>query len=289
MKIKKLLICDGHNIAYRSFFAIRRLSNSKNVPTNAVFGFIRQLESMISRLKPDAAVVVFDGGIPRFRLELLDSYKAQRPQMPEDMRSQMPLIREYLRHAGVYSLCIDQQEADDVIATLVANAETQGFERLVLATSDKDMFQLVSENVSISLPKQDGLMGPDQVREKTGVGPDQILDWLALIGDTSDNIPGVRGIGPKTAAKLLSCHKNIDGILSNIETLEPARFRQKILASVDIIERNLKIMSLDRSVAIEIDWDAMLMSEEDKTALMRFYDELEFRGLAQDLREPRLL
>lgn len=287
--MKKILICDGHNIAYRAFFAIRKLSSSKGVPTNAVYGFIRQMESLISKINPDSAVVVFDGGIPDYRLELLDSYKAQRPHMPEEMRPQMSLIGDYLRYAQFHSVCLDGQEADDVIATLVSKASMRGVEQIVLATSDKDMFQLVSNEVFISLPKQDRLMGPAEVRNKTGVDPSQILDWLALIGDSADNIPGVRGVGPKTAAKLLSRYSDIGGILANIEDVEPPHISQKIVESREIIERNLKIMSLDSSVDMEIDWDSMIICKGDELALIDFYDELEFRGLAQNLREPRLL
>ena len=191
-----LILIDGHNVAYRSFHAIRELSTRDGHPTNALFGFIRALAAIRNRLRPTHWCVVFDGGLPAERMAALPEYKAQRPSMPEALRIQMDDIAEYLDLAEVPRLRLEGEEADDVIASVCAHASS-GAEHIRLVTSDKDLYQLVRPGVSMAPPSDLGTtIDADAVAGKTGVPPGLIVDWLALTGDTVDNIPGVPGIGP---------------------------------------------------------------------------------------------
>ncbi|MEI6971688.1 MAG: hypothetical protein WCL44_09245, partial [bacterium] len=195
MTDRRLVLVDGHGVMYRSFHAIPTLSTSDGRATNAVYGFVRVIRMLRHKLLPTHMVVVFDGGSPPRRLALLNSYKAQRPAMPEALRGQFSLAEEYLRLAGISCVRIALEEADDVIATMADKAEASGGEVLVV-TSDKDMYQLVSERVSVVPPSDtDRLMTASDVMAKTGVPPGMMVEWLALIGDTADNIDGVRGVG----------------------------------------------------------------------------------------------
>lgn len=289
MDIDQLVVCDGHNIAYRSFFAIRNLSTDRGVPTNAVFGFVRQVERLRRNLNPSHMVVVFDGGIPERRMDLLETYKAQRPEMPEDLRSQMALIERYLEAVRICSITVVEEEADDVMATIADKSVSAGANKVLLATSDKDMFQMVDARILICEPTgEHGLMGPEGVRAKTGVNPESIVDWLALVGDSADNIPGIAGVGPKTAAKLLNRFGSIDAIFENIDKVKSENLRSKLKAGRKLLRRNRDLMALDRNVPLDIEWEKMVLGEPDRDSLLAFFDELQFHGMAKDLREPKL-
>ena len=208
------LIIDGTAVAYRAFYAIAGLTSPSGQPTNAVFGFIRMLRQLERNLRPTHRVVVFDGGLPAERVEKCPEYKAQRTPMPDDLRSQFKPMEEFLESARIPAVRVEGQEADDVMATLTRQARAQGWD-VVMATSDKDMFQLVTDHVRLVAPsKANEQMGPKEVFEKTGVWPEKVVDWQALTGDTVDNIAGVPGIGAKTAARLLTI--NPYGILKTL-------------------------------------------------------------------------
>jgi len=212
MSSNVLLLVDAMAGIYRAFYAIRNLSTSAGEPTNAVFGFVRMLRQLETWWEPSHVVVVFDGGLPEERMTLVPEYKAQRAPMPDDLRAQIPRIEEFLDLYGVPRVRVLGEEADDVMATMVRTAEEDA-ESVLLATSDKDLYQLVNETVKlVRMSGEQGLMGREEVIEKTGVPPEKIIEWLALVGDSADNIKGVPGVGPKTAAKLLTEHGSLDGI-----------------------------------------------------------------------------
>ena len=201
----RLLLVDGHYYAYRSFFAIRDLTNSRGEPTNAVFGFVKALRKMLSDLQPDAAAVIWDAGLPERRMVLLPTYKQQRDETPGDLEVQFPIIEEAAAALGVRNASLAGHEADDLIASYAAAARKQSAD-VIIATNDKDIYALVGEGVAVySTNKTDlkdptdsfALLGPTEVEEKWGVPPAKIPDVLALTGDAVDNIPGVDGVGPK--------------------------------------------------------------------------------------------
>ena len=282
---RKLLLVDGTGAAYRAFFAIMNLTTKAGMPTNAVFGFIKMLKQMEQAWAPTHLCVVFDGGLPAERMALLESYKAQREEMPESLRGQLGLINEYLACAGIASIRIEGEEADDILATLVEKAAGSGAEVLV-ATSDKDLYQLVNEHVSIvPLTKAGEKMGPAAVEAKTGVTPMLTVEWLALIGDTADNIPGVPGIGPKTATKLLQDFGSLEGLWAGLDRVSSERIRELLRTHRPAVERNLGLMRLRKDLTCEPDWVAYEVGKKDPGPLLAFYDRMEFNGLARDLRE----
>ena len=201
--MSRLLIIDGHAYAYRAFHAIRELRSPAGQPTNAIYGFVKMLEKMRAAVEPTHLMVVWDGGLSGERLAALPDYKAHRPEMPADLRPQLDWIVDYLAAAGIASYRADGVEADDYIATLARSAAA-GW-NVVIASDDKDFMQLVSARIGLLNPndKTGMIWGRTQVLAKSGVEPEQVADWLALMGDAVDNIPGVPGVGPKTAAELL--------------------------------------------------------------------------------------
>ena len=272
-------------MAYRAFFAIARLSTKAGTPTNAIFGFIKMLRQLEQAWKPTHWCVVFDGGLPKERMEVLETYKAHREEMPGDLRSQLEPMNEYLRAADVASIRLDGEEADDILATYAIRARAEGAEVLI-ATGDKDLFQLVGDGVSIvSLTKGGERMGPGEVFAKTGVPPGRIVEWLALVGDTADNIPGVPGVGPKTAAKLCAQFPSLDAMWASINEVESERIRGNLLASKDAVLRNLRLVKLRADMALQPDWDGWSVHDPDPGKLLPFLDRMEFHGMARDLRD----
>lgn len=289
MEAERLVVCDGHNIAYRSFFAIRGLANSEGEPTNAVYGFVRQMDRIKANLEPDALAVVFDGGIPERRLNLLETYKSQRPPMPGELHTQFETIGRYLKSANISSLRIDAEEADDVMATVATRAVSERGMDVLLATSDKDMYQLVDSHIRICEPKgENAILDSRGVADKTGVEPDKIVDWLALVGDTADNIPGISGVGPKTAAKLIAEFGSLEGIYRNIQRVKSAKVREKLLAGRDLLERNVALMELDTDVPVDVCWQDLRIKPPDFRELTAFFREMEFKKMLEELQEPRL-
>ena len=284
----RLLLIDGMAGAYRFFHAIRGLSTRSGEPVNAVFGFIRMMQQLDRAWKPTHRGVVFDGGTPPARLALVPDYKANRKPMPDALRQQLPILNTYLETAGIAALRLDACEADDVLATLARRAADDGSEVLI-ATGDKDLFQLVDGHVRIvTLAGEPAAMDAVAVEQKTGVRPRQIPDWLALIGDTADNIKGVPGIGPKTASTLLGVFDDLAAVYANLDAVENARLRQLLADSRDLVDRNLKMVRLDCDVPGVPRWDTFKRTAEPVQPLLDFYQRYEFAGFANALRSPEL-
>jgi len=243
-KTSKLLIVDGHAYAYRAYHAIRQLNSPTGAPTNAIYGFIKMLEKMRTQLQPSHVVVVWDGGLAAERMSEHPEYKAQRPPMPEDLGRQIDSIVTYLEAAGVNSLCRDGVEADDWIASIARNASGQA--QVIIASSDKDFMQLVSPCIGLFNPndKSEKVWSGEDVRAKTGVGPAQIVDWLSLIGDSVDNIPGVPGVGPKTATDLLQQFGSVDAIYSRLSEVKSDRLRNSLAGAQETVRRNQRLIRL---------------------------------------------
>jgi len=272
-------------VAYRSFYGVRELSTDAGQPTNALFGFIRALQQYEERFSPTHHAVVFDGGLPEERMTLLPEYKGQRSPMPDPLRQQLEPINEFLALSNYPVFRMDKQEADDVLATLAIQARDAGMDVLI-ATSDKDLFQLVDDHIKIVSPgKQGGMMAAETVKEKTGVTPEQIVAWLSLVGDSADNIPGVPGVGKKTAAKWLNEFGTLDAIWDNLEHLKPERLALALEAARDVVDRNVKLTSLYCDLDLSHNWDELKQNNPDLMALIAFTDRFELKSLNSHFRD----
>ena len=216
---KTLVLVDGSSYLYRAFHALPPLTTSSGEPTGAVLGVLNMLQKLITEHDPERIAVVFDAKGKTFRDEIFEEYKANRPPMPDDLRSQVTPLLEAIEALGLPLMRVAGVEADDVIGTLAAQASRNGWD-VVVSTGDKDMAQLVSDRITLVNTMTGTQLDRAGVEEKFGVRPDQIVDFLALVGDTSDNIPGVPKVGPKTAAKWLSQYGDIEGIKANADEIQ---------------------------------------------------------------------
>jgi len=287
MVTRKLVVIDALAVLYRSFFAIRGLSTAAGQATNAVYGFVRLVRQLADAEHPTHWVVVFDGGLPARRMQLVPDYKAQRPSMPQDLRSQLPLVERYLEDSRIPWLRIEGEEADDVMASLSAWAEREGSD-VRLATSDKDLYQVVSDKVRILSLGGKGLMGPAEVEDKMGVPPERVREWLALVGDGVDNIRGVDGVGSKTATALLKQFASMDDLWGRLSEIHSERIRTALETHRDIVERNLQMITLQRDIPFGRTWDDLAVREPDRARLLALFESLEFASLAREIREPTL-
>jgi DNA polymerase-1 len=286
---EKLLIVDGHCYAYRAFYAIRQLKSPDGRPTNAIYGFIKMVERMRAAVNPSSVIVLWDGGLDDERTALLPEYKAQRAEMPDALREQLDGIVSYLKAAGIASWMKAGVEADDSIATLTARAVQNGYS-VVIASADKDFMQLVAPQVRLLLPGNDAeqaMVGPDEVVAKTGVRPEQIVDWLSLIGDAVDNIRGVEGVGPKTAAAVLSEFGTIERLFERMSEVTPEKLRGRLESSRDVILRNQKMIRLKSEIGCDVDLDGLRSSGGDVGRLKSLYEEWGFKSMLRELAQTR--
>jgi DNA polymerase-1 len=282
----RLLIVDGHAYAYRAFHAIRDLRSPGGQPTNAIYGFVKMLAKMRAALGPTHSVVVWDGGLSAERMAALPEYKAQRPEMPGDLKLQLDEMVGYLKAAGVPSICREGVEADDYIACLARRAADAGVE-VVIASSDKDFMQLVSERIGLLNPndKTETIWTQEQVRAKTGVEPLQIVDWLSLTGDSVDNIPGVPGVGPKTAAELLNQFGTVRRVYERLDEVKSERLRANLSAAEDAVRRNRELVRLREDLPCEFSLDELAGKPADAGRLRELYQRWGFRTLLATLEE----
>lgn len=249
----KWLLVDGYNLAYRAFHAVPELTRADGFPTNALHGWVKTLWRLIDQERPDACVVFFDLGGAQDRLALLPEYKAQRAEMPEAMRQQIGPIKELTRALGFVGHEQQGVESDDLLAAQAVAVAADGDEALIVS-ADKDFAQIVGERIKILNPPPPGnpkagwrTMDAAGVQEKFGVSPSRIADLLALVGDTADNIPGLDGVGPKTAAKWLDSFGSIEGVVAHAAELKPDRFRAVVAERAEDLRRNLKLTTLNTS------------------------------------------
>lgn len=283
----RLLIVDGHAYGYRAFYAIRRLSSPTGAPTNAIYGFIKMFAKLRSLLQPTHVAVVWDGGLSAERLAALPDYKAQRPPMPDDLEQQLDQIVAYLEAANVASYCRPGVEADDWIATLARQAEAAGID-VVIASSDKDFMQLVSPRIGLVNPndKTEAVWTADQVRAKTGVEPSQIVDWLSLVGDNVDNIPGVPGVGPKTATELLQQLGSVAAIYQRLDGVTSERLRASLETAEAVVRRNQELIRLKDDLEPVSSLAELAVRPPDADQLRALYSRWGFKSLLQEL-EPQ--
>lgn len=281
--MKTLLLIDAYAMIYRAYYAFIRAPrmNSRGENTSAIFGFVVTLEDLIKRVKPSHLAVAFDPAGPTFRHEAFEQYKAQRQETPEDIRWAVPRIKQLLQAMNIPILQVDGYEADDVIGTLAHQAEKEGFE-VYMATPDKDYGQLVTEHVFMYRPRHTGgfeKMGPQEVCEKYGLQTQaQVVDLLGLMGDSSDNIPGCKGVGEKTAVQLLQQFGSIENLLANTDQLKGA-LQRKVQEQVDNIRFSKFLATIKTDVPITFDAQSLVCQEKDWERLAPLYRELEFNSL----------
>ena len=287
--MKKLLLIDAYAMIFRAYYAFIRAPrmNSKGENTSAVFGFAITLDDLIRKIHPTHLGVAFDPAGGTFRHEAFEQYKAQRPETPEDIRKAVPVIKQLLVAMNIPVLEVPGFEADDVIGTLSVQGEQRGFE-VYMATPDKDYGQLVSDHVFMYRPRHTGgfeLMGPKEVCDKYGLQrKEQVIDLLGLMGDASDNIPGCKGVGEKTAVALLQQFGDIDTMLANTDQIKGA-LRTKVESQVEEIKFSRFLATIRTDVPIELDEELLAVKEPNTNALIALYRELEFNTLLKKL-EP---
>ncbi|MCX5854371.1 MAG: helix-hairpin-helix domain-containing protein, partial [Deltaproteobacteria bacterium] len=247
-----LFLIDGSNYIYRAFYAIRELSNSRGFPTNAIYGFTTMLIKLLRDWKPRYIAIAFDVKGPTFRHEAYDGYKATRKATPEALIPQIACIKDVVRGFSIPVLEKQGIEADDIIGSLAKKYAAEGL-KTVIVSGDKDMMQLVTEDVIMIDTMKDKTYDINAVRERFGVGPEKVAEILGLMGDTSDNIPGIPGIGPKSAQRLIEEFGSVEGILKNVDRLRNAKLRETIRKHAEqaTMSRYLAVIKTD----IELDFD----------------------------------
>ena len=285
-KTELLLLVDGSSYLYRAYHvpALQRLTNTQGDPTGAVYGVINMLRTLLNDRQPEYVAVVFDAKGKTFRDELFDQYKAHRPPMPEDLRQQIEPLYSLIDAMGLPRLIVPGVEADDVIGTLAKLAQTHGLRTLV-STGDKDMAQLVNDDVTLINTMNNTILDIKGVNEKFGVTPEQIVDYLALIGDSSDNIPGIPGVGPKTAAKWLQTYGDLDNIIAHANDIK-GKIGEKFRAHIDQIPLSRQLATIKCDVKLEKAPQQLVRKSPELTTLIELYRRLEFkRWLSEALDE----
>ena len=287
---KTLILIDGHALAFRSFFALERtgMKTSDKEPTWAVFGFFKAIFDLLKnpKISPDCIAVAFDVSHQTFRTECFEDYKANREQMPDTMRSQMGLIMEGLKAFNIPIYTKEGFEADDVIGTIVTKASKLGHKTIIL-TGDQDAFQLIDQEgtVSVLIPSKGELINYDWagVYNKLGIYPDQVIDYKALRGDTSDNIPGIKGIGEKTAVKLLERFKTLDNVLSHIDEVDGKSLKEKLTNGVEMAKMSYFLATIKRDVDIDFDFEKTNLEMPDIEEVSNFLKRVQFFSFLKNL------
>lgn len=277
---------DGNNILYRAFYAIPILTTSEGQPTNAVFGYIRTLLKILSEHIAEYIAVAFDSPVPTFRHQRYEGYKAHRPPTPESLKPQVAIAKELTDALGIRMLEVPGYEADDLIATLAKRAEPE-VEEVLIVTGDMDVLQLVSDKVKV-LETGRGTGEPKvydrkEVERRLGVPPEKVLDFRALCGDSSDNVPGVPGVGPKTALRLLSQFESVEEMLSGLERVESESLRRSLAENAEKLKMWLELLRLRREAPIKVDLEELRRREPHADRLVLLLSRLEFRTLASEL------
>jgi DNA polymerase-1 len=280
---KTLYLLDANSLIYQVFHAIPAMTGPKGQPTNAVFGFTGDL-LRLRRKNPDYLVCVFDPPGKTFRDEVYPEYKAQRPPMPDDLAPQLPLIQRVLEAFRVPAVMVEGYEADDAIATIARQAEKEGFQ-VYICSSDKDVRQLLSDRIRILNLRKDTVVDPAALLEDWGVRPEQVVDYLALVGDAVDNVPGVPGVGPKTAARLLQQYGNLDNLLAHVDEIPQPKLRENLQRSGPALEVGRKLITLRTDVPLEMDWEAWRLQPLDLPAVLEVFRQCGFHRYANEVRQ----
>ena len=280
---KKLILVDGSSYLFRAFHALPPLMNSKKIPTGAVKGVINMIRSMVKNNPESNVVIVFDAKGKTFRNELYDAYKAHRPPMPDELKVQIAPIHKIVEAMGLPILIIDGVEADDVIGTLAREASAAGISTLI-STGDKDLAQLVDDQVSLINTMTNEALDTDGVKSKFGVFPNQIIDYLALVGDSADNIPGVPSVGPKTAVKWLAEHQSMSEIIDNASSIS-GKVGERLRESVEVLLLSYELATIKTDVELKMGVQDLKRKKADNKKLLELFSELEFKTWVNELKD----
>ncbi len=279
--MKKLVLIDGNAILHRAFHALPPLNNPEGQPTNAVYGFFSMLFKIITDLKPEYLIVCFDKKAPTFRKQMYVGYQAKRPRMSEDLVPQVDMVHKALDQAKITHFEINGYEADDLIGTLSKKGVEKGLE-IIIVSGDRDLLQLVNSHVLMLSPvvgiTNMTLFDTAKVREKYGLTPHQIIDYKALAGDSSDNYPGVLGIGPKTASELISKYQTLENLYQHISEL-PQNLQEKLAQDAEQAALSKKLATIITDAPLTLDEEKALLSRIDFKGLKRSFEELNFKSL----------
>jgi DNA polymerase I len=273
-----LYLIDGNSYVYRAYYAIRELTNSRGFPTNAIYGFTTMLLRIIKEKKPDSMAVSFDSAVPTERHRIYKEYKAQRPETPADLVVQLPYIRKMVSAFRIPVFEIPGYEADDIIGTIARRAASEGTD-VYIVTGDKDMLQLVGERIKVYDPMKEKIFDRDAVMEKFGVGPERIPEFMALAGDPIDNIPGIKGVGEKTAKELLLQFETLQELLDNVPAIKKEKLKALVRDNADIVRLSRRLATLDTSAPIDVDAEACRLQDPDWISLVALFRDLEFGSL----------
>ncbi len=284
---RRMVLVDGSSSLYRAFFALPPLSNSGGIPTHAILGFTTMLLKLLREEEPDALAVAFDGPGPTTRHHEFAEYKAHRPEMPEAMVQQIPYVHRVLGAMRVPILMIPAEEADDILGTVAVRAAVEGY-RVTVVSGDKDLFQLVGERIGVRDTMKERTWGPAEVLERYGIRPAQLPDLLALMGDSIDNIPGIPGIGEKTARDLLQRYGTLEAVLDRADEVSRPKLRDAIQKYAEQARLSKRLATIRTDLPAP--WAPRDLSRKapDISALLALFRELEFSRLAQQFSQPTL-
>lgn len=279
---RRVFVVDAHSLIHQLFHAIAPLTAPDGRPVNAVFGFVRDMLNLLRQYRPDYLICAFESAEPTFRKEMYAEYKAQRPRLDDDLRSQFDLIRRFMDALGILSVSVPGYEADDILATIARGVE-QGGGECVLVTNDKDCRQLLSDKIRLLNLRKRTFLDSGTLEAEWGIRPEQAADFQLLVGDATDNIPGVPGVGPKTAAKWLQQYGSLDAILAQADRIQPEKLRQKLIADRDRIVATRPLVELRTDVPLTFSWDAARPGPIRWEAARRLCEELGFRSLLPEI------
>ncbi|MFN7454717.1 MAG: 5'-3' exonuclease H3TH domain-containing protein, partial [Pseudobdellovibrionaceae bacterium] len=279
--MKKIYLIDVSSLFFRAFYAIRPLTSSKGVPVNAIYGLLSMLLKIMKDEKPDYMAICYDRKEPSFRKEIFDDYKANRSEMPEDLVPQVPYMKKLAEVLGIPGFEVEGFEADDLIGSLAQIAHDQEFQ-VYIVSGDKDFGQLIKPGIFLMDTMKEVVMGPSDVKEKWGVPPEQFIDYLALVGDSSDNIPGVKGIGPKGAVKLLEQYGTLENIYEHISEIKGAT-QQKLIDSKEMAFLSRKLVTIVKDVALSKQMDDYKWKGFQKAPLFDLLAELNFKNFDKSI------
>lgn len=286
---KKVLLIDGNSIMFRAFFAMHnaldKFTNDQGLHTNAVYGFKLMLDHVLDNFHPDYALAAFDAGKKTFRTKMYSDYKGGRNKTPDELVEQIPYVHQLCENCGIKSYQLKNYEADDIIGTLAKQADDQGYETLIV-TGDRDLIQLATDHTTVARTMkgvtQTRHYTPASIKEELGISPTQFIDQKALMGDSSDNYPGVSGIGEKRALKLVQKYGSVEGLYDNIDSLKKSKMKDNLVAEEKVAKEDKKLATILRDAPIEISLDDTKYTGENRDKLIPFYQELNFRSfLAQ--------
>ncbi|MBS3818315.1 DNA polymerase I [bacterium] len=278
MDKKRLFLIDGNSHLYRSYYAIRNLSNSKGFPTNAIYGFVTMLKKLKDQENPSHLGIVFDAKGPTIRHRAYKEYKAQRKPMPEDLSVQIPVLKKIIRAYRIPFFEYQDYEADDILGTLARLAKEQNL-RTVLVSNDKDLLQLVDENTLVYNPSKEMYFTPEKVKEVFGVAPSQVIDVLSLWGDPTDNIPGVPGIGEKTSKALIQQFGSLQNLLHHRDQIDKALIRNNLTNNLEKLNISRELVTIEKDLSLNFNLEDFSVSEPDHNQLVSLFQDLGFSSL----------